>query len=107
MRRCRSARLRKINKDKKCTLDKEEKSCALSDWPSSETSRNEVKIWLEEKNYPDPDDLIGACEPLAYYFSTSISKFDFESFLSLDTLSKQKEFVYSVYTRRIRCARCF
>ena len=39
-----------------------EKSCALSDWPTSEITRSEVKIWLEEKNYPDPDDLIdGAC----------------------------------------------
>ena len=82
------------------TIVTPEKSCTLSDWPSSKTSRNEVKIWLEEKNYPDPDDLIdGACELLAYYLSTSISKFDFESFLSLDTLFKQKEFVYSVYTQ--------
>ena len=77
-----------------------EKSCALSDWPTSEITRSEVKIWLEEKNYPDPDDLIdGACEPLAYYLSSSISKIDFDSFLSLETLSKQKEFVYSVYTQ--------
>ena len=77
-----------------------EKSCALSDWPTSEITRSEVKIWLEEKNYPNPDDLIeGACEPLAYYLSSSISKIDFDSFLSLETLSKQKEFVYSVYTQ--------
>ena len=77
-----------------------EKLCALSDWPTSEITRNEVKIWLEEKNYPDPDDLIdGACEPLAYYLSTSISKIDFDNFLSLDTLSKKKEFVFSVYTQ--------
>ena len=82
------------------TIVTPEKSCALSDWPTSETTRNEVKIWLEEKNYPDPDDLIdGACEPLAYYLSSSISKIDFDSFLSLETLSKQKEFVYSVYTQ--------
>ena len=82
------------------TIVTPEKSCALSDWPTSETTRNEVKIWLEEKNYPDPDDLIdGACEPLAYYLSTSISKIDFDNFLSLDTLSKKKEFVFSVYTQ--------
>lgn len=76
-----------------------EKSCALSEWPS-EITRHEVKIWLEEKNYPDPDDLInGACEPLAYYLSSSISKIDFDNFLSLETLSEQKEFVFSVYTQ--------
>ena len=42
---------------------------ALSNWP-----RNGVKQLLEEKNYHNPDDLIdGACEPLAYYLSSSIS----------------------------------
>jgi len=81
------------------TILKPEKSCALSDWPS-EITRNEVKIWLEEKNYPDPDDLInGACEPLAYYLSSSISKIDFDKLLSLETLSEQKEFVFSVFTQ--------
>ena len=77
-----------------------EKSCALSDWPTSEITRNEVKQWLQEKNYPDPDDLIdGACEPLAYYLSSSISKIDFDNLMSLETLSKKKEFVSSVYTQ--------
>ena len=47
---------------------------ALSDWPAIGITRNSVKKWLEEKNHHKPDDLIdGACEPLAYYLSSSIS----------------------------------
>jgi hypothetical protein len=51
---------------------------ALSDWPAIGITRNIVKKkWLKEKNHHKPDDLIdGACEPLAYYLSSSISNFN-------------------------------
>jgi hypothetical protein len=48
---------------------------ALSNWPTTGLTRNVVKQWLEDKNHQKPDDLIdGACEPLAYYLSSSISQ---------------------------------
>jgi hypothetical protein len=53
---------------------------ALSDWPAIGITRNVVKQWLEEKNHHKPDDLIdGACEPLAYYLSSSISNLNLSS----------------------------
>jgi hypothetical protein len=53
---------------------------ALSDWPAIGITRNKVKRWLEEKNHHKPDDLIdGACEPLAYYLSSSISNLNLSS----------------------------
>ena len=53
---------------------------ALSDWPAIGITRNSVKRWLEEKNHHKPDDLIdGACEPLAYYLSSSISNLNLSS----------------------------
>jgi hypothetical protein len=54
---------------------------ALSDWPAIiGITRNSVKKWLEEKNHHKLDDLIDrACEPLAYYLSSSNSnQFQFE-----------------------------
>ena len=46
---------------------------ALSEWPKNGKSRNSVKQWLQEQNFGNPDDLIdGACEPLAYHFSSKI-----------------------------------
>ena len=42
------------------------------------------KQWLEEKNHQKPDDLIdGACEPLAYYLSSSISQLNLSSIIEL------------------------
>jgi hypothetical protein len=53
---------------------------ALSDWPAIGITRNSVKNWLEEKDHHKPDDLIdGACEPLAYYLSSSISNLNLSS----------------------------
>jgi hypothetical protein len=47
----------------------------LSNWPATGFTRNGVNQWLEDKNHQKPDDLIdGACEPLAYYLSLSISQ---------------------------------
>ena len=57
---------------------------ALSDWPAIGVTRNGVKKWLEEKNHHKPDDLIdGACEPLAYYLSSSISNLKLSSSLGV------------------------
>jgi hypothetical protein len=74
-------------------------SCsALSDWPTEGIIRNGVKEWLEEKNHPNPDDLIdGACDPLAYYLSSSISDILLSSKIELNTIAQQNEFVSSVY----------
>jgi hypothetical protein len=47
-------------------------------------TRNGVKQWLEEKNHQKTDDLIdGACEPLAYYLSLSISQLYLSSIIEL------------------------
>ena len=74
-------------------------SCsALSDWPTEGIIRNGVKEWLEEMNHPNPDDLIdGACDPLAYYLSSSISEILLSSKIELNTIAQQNEFVSSVY----------
>ncbi len=57
---------------------------ALSDWPAIRITQNVVKQWLEEKNHHKPDDLIdGACEPLAYYLSSSISQLNLRSIIEL------------------------
>ena len=74
-------------------------SCsALSDWPTEGIIRNGVKEWLEEKNHPHPDDLIdGACDPLAYYLSSSIYEILLSSKIELNTIAQQNEFVSSVY----------
>ena len=57
---------------------------ALSNWPANGFTRNGVKQWLEEKNHQKPDDLIdGACEPLAYYLSSSISQLNLSSIIEL------------------------
>jgi hypothetical protein len=64
-------------------------SCsALSDWPTEGITRNSVIEWLEENNYPNPPDLInGACDPLAYYLSSSISEVLLSSKIELNTLN--------------------
>jgi len=74
-------------------------SCsALSDWPTKGIIRNGVKEWLEENNHPNPEDLIdGACDPLAYYLSSSISEILLSSKIELNTNAQQNEFVSSVY----------
>ena len=47
--------------------------CALSDWPLP-NQVDEVRGWLKEQDYKNPDDLInGACEPLAFYLSNNIN----------------------------------
>jgi hypothetical protein len=57
---------------------------ALSNWPATGFTRNGVKKWLEEKNNQKPDNLIdGACEPLAYYLSSSISQLNLSSIIEL------------------------
>ena len=75
-------------------------SCsALSDWPTEGIIRNGVKEWLEKENHPNPDDLIdGACDPLAYYLSSSISEVLLSSKIELNTIAQQNEFISSVYT---------
>ena len=75
-------------------------SCsALSDWPTKGIIRNGVKEWLEKENHPNPNDLIdGACEPLAYYLSSSISEVLLSSKIELNTIAQQIEFVSSIYT---------
>jgi hypothetical protein len=72
-------------------------SCsALSDRPTEGIIRNGVKEWLEEKNPPNPDVLIdGACDPLVYYLSSSISEILLSSKIAI---AQQNEFVSSVYT---------
>jgi len=74
-------------------------SCsALSDWPTEGIIRNGVKKWLEENNHSKPEDLIdGACDPLAYYLSSSISEILLSSKIELNTIAQQNEFVSSVY----------
>jgi hypothetical protein len=66
---------------------------ALSNWPATGLTRNGViKQWLEEKNHQTPDDLIdGACEPLAYYLSSSISQLNLSS---IKELSEDKKSLY-------------
>ena len=80
-------------------------SCsALSDWPTEGIIRTGVKEWLEEKNHPHPDDLInGACDPLAYYLSSSISEILLSSKIELNTIAQQNEFVSSVYNEVKHC----
>ena len=80
-------------------------SCsALSDWPIEGIIRNGVKEWLEEKNHPNPEDLIdGACDPLAYYLSSSISEILLSSKIELNTIAQQNEFVSSVYNEVKHC----
>jgi hypothetical protein len=57
---------------------------ALSNWPATGLTRNVVKQWLEEKNHQKPDDLIdGACEPLAYYLSSTILQLYLSSIIEL------------------------
>ncbi len=54
------------------TFGKDQASAALSNWPSNNI-RDDVKVWLEEKNIVNVDDLIdGSCEPLAFYLSSKI-----------------------------------
>ena len=54
------------------TFGKDQSSAALSNWPSNNI-RDDVKVWLEEKNINNVDDLIdGSCEPLAFYLSSKI-----------------------------------
>jgi hypothetical protein len=54
------------------TFGKQQSSAALSNWPSNNI-RDDVKVWLEEKNINNVDDLIdGSCEPLAFYLSSKI-----------------------------------
>ena len=51
------------------------RSPALSEWPSTAESRLKIINWLTEKKYSDPEDLInGACEPLALFLSFKIKK---------------------------------
>ena len=77
-----------------------DKSCsvhALSKWPKK-VPRKDVKAWLEENKYENPNDLIdGACEPLAYYLSSLISEFHLNTKMDLDTIAQQKRFVFSAY----------
>ena len=69
-------------------------SFALSSWPAAGMARNVVKEWLEEKNHQKPDDLIdGACEPLAYYLSLSISQMNMSSI----TNYPKARFLSSIY----------
>jgi hypothetical protein len=57
---------------------------ALSNWPVTALTRNGLKHCLEDKNNQKPDDLIdGACEPLAYYLSSSISPLNLSSIIEL------------------------
>ena len=70
---------------------------ALSNWPATGLTRNGVKQWLEEKNHQKPDDLIdGACEPLAYYLSSSISQLNLSSIIELSE-DKESRCLTSIY----------
>ena len=70
---------------------------ALSNWPANGFTRNGVKQWLEEKNHQKPDDLIdGACEPLAYYLSSSISQLNLSSIIELSE-DKESRCLTSIY----------
>jgi len=72
---------------------------ALSDWPTGIT-RNCVKEWLQEMNHQTPDDLIdGACEPLAYYLSSSLTEYFPSSETKLRTVVQQNKFVSSIYKK--------
>ena len=54
------------------TFGKQQSSAALSNWPSNNI-RDDIKVWLEEQNVENVDDLIdGSCEPLAFYLSCNI-----------------------------------
>ena len=68
------------------TFGKDQSSAALSNWPSNNI-RDDVKVWLEEKNINNVDDLIdGSCEPLAFYLSskikTCVEKGNFQSIMT-------------------------
>ena len=67
---------------------------ALSNWPATGFTRNGVKQWLEEKNCHKFDNLIidGACGPLAYYLSSSISNLNLSS--TLEVTEEQEESRY-------------
>ena len=70
---------------------------ALSNWPATGLTRNGVKQWLEDKNHQKPDDLIdGACEPLAYYLSSSISQLNLSSIIELSE-DKESRCLTSIY----------
>ena len=70
---------------------------ALSNWPATGLTRNGVKQWLEEKNHQKPDDLIdGACEPLAYYLSSSISQLNLSSIIELSA-DQESRCLTSIY----------
>ena len=70
---------------------------ALSNWPATVLTRNGVKQWLEDKNHQKPDDLIdGACEPLAYYLSSSISQLNLSSIIELSE-DKESRCLTSIY----------
>ncbi len=58
---------------------------ALSNWPATGFTPKGVKQWLLEGKYHQKlDDLIdGACEPLAYYLSSSIPQLNLSSFIEL------------------------
>jgi len=72
---------------------------ALSEWPTGIT-RNCVKEWLQEMNHQTPDDLIdGACEPLAYYLSSSLTEYFPSSETKLRTVVQQNKFVSSIYKK--------
>jgi hypothetical protein len=76
---------------------------ALSDWPTGIT-RNCVKEWLQEMNHQTPDDLIdGACEPLAYYLSSSLTEYFPSSETKLRTVVQQKKFISSIYKEVKNC----
>ena len=70
---------------------------ALSNWPATGLTRNGVKQWLDDKNHQKPDDLIdGACEPLAYYLSSSISQLNLSSIIELSE-DKESRCLTSIY----------
>ena len=69
----------------------------LSNWPANGFTRNGVKQWLEKNNYQKPDNLIdGACEPLAYYLSSSISQLNLSSIIVLSD-DKESRCLTSIY----------
>jgi hypothetical protein len=72
---------------------------ALSNWPATEFTRNGVKQWLEDKNHQKPDDLIidGACKPLAYYLSSSISQLNLSSIIELSEDQESRCLLTSIY----------
>ena len=71
---------------------------ALSNWPAIGITRNVVKQWLEEKNHHCPDNLIdGACEPLAYYLSSSISNLNLSSPLEVTEEQESRYLSSNIY----------